>query len=138
MSRSYESLGFEKTLLGKTLVGMVVSEKEEKDEILFTLNTGEQYVMNHSQDCCESVCVEDITGDIDDLIGHPLLLVQEVSDTFEDVEHTNSEDDDSSRTWTFYKLATIKGCVTIRWFGTSNGYYSEDVDFTEWGDGNCG
>ena len=94
--------------------------------------------MNHSQDCCESVCVEDITGDIDDLIRHPLLLVQEVSDTFEDVEHTNSEDDDSSRTWTFYKLATIKGCVTIRWFGTSNGYYSEDVDFTEWGDGNCG
>lgn len=104
-------------LLGKTLVNIEVSE----DEIIFTTSENERYKMYHEQDCCESVSVEDIVGDIKDLIGSPLLVAEETNDG-------GSDEYGDSFAWTFYKFATSKGYVDIRWYGTSNGYYSESVD----------
>lgn len=111
------------SLKGKTLTKIDTSDSSR---ILFTTNEGEEYVMHHHQDCCESVGIEDITGDLTDLIGSPILEAEEVVNG-DDVPKLDYQPE--SCTWTFYKLGTIKGHVTIRWFGESNGYYSERVDF---------
>lgn len=118
-------------LLGKTL--SFAEYTKEDEQIIFQATTGETYLMFHEQDCCESVGIEDIIGDLDDLIGSPILMAEEASSVNEDPEGITKQREvgDDSFTWTFYKLATLKGYVTLRWYGTSNGYYSESVDFKE-------
>lgn len=98
------------------------------DEVNFVTVNGRHYRLYHEQDCCESVYVEDISGDLSDLIGSPLLMAEEVSNAEDPGPLSNSEE---SYTWTFYKFATAKGYVTIRFYGSSNGYYSERVSFSE-------
>lgn len=115
-------------LVGKTLTSAVV--KHGDDEIWFTTTDGDIYELYHSQDCCESVYIEDINGDLNDLVGSPITMAEEsVSSELQAWENEEEEDDRDSFTWTFYKFATVKGYVNIRWYGSSNGYYSESVSF---------
>jgi hypothetical protein len=130
------------------LVGLTLSSVENvnNDEIHFQVADGPKYVMYHEQNCCEGVSVEDICGDLADLVGSPILMAEETSQSGEsdrgysgdEVKTTVTGWPDyievpdyvgESFTWTFYKIATIKGSVTIRWLGSSNGYYSESVNF---------
>jgi hypothetical protein len=107
-------------LQGRTLSKVL---KLDDYELRFHLTEDHYVRMYHMQDCCESVYIEDIVGDLDDLVGTPLLLVEEVSNyDGESKEYSESE------TWTYYRFRTIKGSVDIRWYGESNGYYSESVD----------
>jgi len=116
-------------LLGKTLLHVDVNGEDYNDDyIKFVTTEGETFVMYHEQECCESVSIESIEGEISCLIGNPILLAEEVTESGK----IDDEDDwGCSQTWTFYKLATIKGYVDIRWNGSSNGYYSESVDFVK-------
>ena len=112
-------------LLSQTLSSVAVG----LDEVHFVAASGAKYRLYHRQDCCESVTVEDVIGDPEDLVGSPILMAEAVSRTDRPVVHPPPTWAREGRTWTFYKLATVKGYVTIRFYGTSNGWYSESVDF---------
>lgn len=81
------------------------------------------FAMGHIQDCCESVWIDDINGDLSDFQGQPITIAE---------ERTHNQgfdpDDYESVTWTFYLLGCPRGTVLIRWCGSSNGYYSESVE----------
>ncbi len=113
-----------KELVGKTIERLEGLEKGS-DAVIFYCTDGSIYAMYHKQDCCENVEIEDVCGDPEDLIGSEIIIAEENSNS----DGKPKDEYDDSFTWTFYKLATKKGYVDIRWYGTSNGYYSEDVSF---------
>ena len=117
-------------LLGQTIVSITNGSDDDKprkssSEVHIKTKEGNEYKMYHEQDCCENVAVEDIEGEWDDLIGTPLTQAEVASKAGDQDEE---EYQYGTSTWTFYKLATVKGYVTLRWYGESNGYYSESVD----------
>ncbi len=119
-----------------SLIGKVITNieglRKGSEEILFTCNDGTRYKMYHVQDCCECVLVEDVCGDVEDLLNTPIIKASEDTNSESDPEGYITEcSRDDSFTWTFYNISTIKGHVTIRWFGTSSGFYSESVEFEE-------
>lgn len=75
--------------------------------------------------------VEDVVGDLSDLVGKPMVMAEMVEHVCKNPDGIEIPEYQDSFTWTFYKLATVNGYVTIRWYGESNGYYSETVDFVE-------
>ena len=95
------------------------------------------YELTHRQDCCEHVYIEDIVvtsvhDGLECLENTPILKAERVtSNNVMPAGLKNPEDADDSYTWTFFKLTTLKGYVDIRFFGSSNGYYSEDAELCE-------
>lgn len=109
--------------IGETPYSVVLNA--DRTELCFYMESGKVFTMYHKQDCSEDVRLYDIIGDLSDLEHSKILNA---------TEHVNNEDIDThinyddSHTWTFYNFATMKGYVTLRWLGESNGYYSETVD----------
>lgn len=102
------------------MVGCVIKSIDRIGDCKLVLHSEDntKFVFDHYQDCCEKVYIEDICGDLNDLIGTPIVEAYETS--------SNTR----SPTYTFYHFLTNKGSVTVRWCGESNGYYSEKVDFS--------
>lgn len=145
------------SMIGLTMKSVVGSPGE--DIMVFKSEDGRTFSFYHEQDCCESVSIEDVCGDLEDLVGSPLVIAEEVSSQEREERLTRLSDPTTFRpedlvaevaacerdepmlnqtlppvnadsyTWTFYRFATAKGHVTVRWLGTSNGYYSESVTY---------
>ena len=106
-------------IIGETIVDIIGGQGDR--ELTLRMANGYDIVLYHEQECCEYVYLYDVAGNLEDLIGSPLVQAEEsTSDGGEPIN--------ASLTWTFYKFATAKGYVTLRWLGESNGYYSESVD----------
>lgn len=101
----------------------VLGVKQIEDaRIAFHTDKGWFYLY-HMQDCCESVTIEDVVGDLQDLVGHVIVVAEERTN-----EDSKPDEWSDSWTWTFYLFRTGQTDVTVRWLGESNGYYSESVN----------
>jgi len=69
-----------------------------------------------------SIDLEDVSGDLNDLLDSPITLAEEAA----------REGEDEASSWTFYRIGTAKGIVTLRFWGESNGYYSTAADVSVW------
>lgn len=114
-------------LKGKVFRRVYRDKHNGSDAIFFEEVNGNVYVMYHAQDCCEDVYIDDINGNLEDLVGSKLELAQEAFSNDDPKRDDEDDYEDYSCTWTFYKFGTEKGYVDIKWYGTSNGYYSESV-----------
>lgn len=119
-------------LIGKRVDEIFVSIN---DDLLIFICEGRKYKFYHEQDCCESVYIADICGDLKSLLGEPLLVAEEIcyenNEMPVDVKKEEEENIDVSFTWTFYRFANRRSEVVVRWVGQSNGYYSESVEHCE-------
>lgn len=113
----------------ESMIGVEMESVQQVDgnKLIFRSKDGKLFRFFHDQDCCEIVYIQDIIGDLEDLVGSPLTLAEEISNA----DAPKPENADESYTWTFYRFGSGKGTVTVRWLGMSNGYYSEGVSFKE-------
>ena len=117
-------------IVAKTIVEITKGEDDSGDVLTFVTDDGDIYDMFHEQSCCEYITLEDIVGDLEDLKNTPIVIAREDTNRTDEPAARYVEDwKTDSYTWTFYKMATFKGYVTFRWFGSSNGCYSEKVSF---------
>ena len=107
----------------KNLTFSKVYRDKDCDVIIFERINGKGnksgFALYHEQDCCENVYIESIVGDLSDLENTPILQA--------DVGEWEYGGDQG----VFYKIATIKGYVDIRFYQESGSYYSIAVSLVK-------
>lgn len=114
----------------KIEVNKIVTHIDESgDEIMITVEDGTKYHLYHSQSCCENVEIYDsVNGELHELAGKKLMLIEHDEKDIPDDVNIGYY---NSATWTEISFTTNEKTIISRWFGESNGYYSESVDIEE-------
>jgi len=114
-------------LIGKTLESIELNG----EEMFFNCTDGSCFHAYHMQDCCEHVCIYDIKGCLSAMMRSPITEAITTVDSEKNPDDVpEDEHDQESFTWTTHTIITKSGNqVVVRWIGTSNGYYGENVHF---------
>ena len=115
-----------KDLKGKRVLA-VNGLKAGSEAADFLLSDGSIFEMAYRPDCCASCRILEMDCTPEDFIDQEILHAEEVSN---EIDPEPEGRGDESHTWTFVKFTTPKGHFMVRWYGESNGYYSESPSFT--------
>jgi len=110
-------------MIGETIKYIDVDEYDH--QIRVETESGRVFLIYHKQDCCESVRLVDINGNIKNLKGKVIEDFTHMSKQFSD------ELGHGSKTITLITFFVDDSTVTTRWIGESNGYYSEEISVEE-------
>ncbi|HBY20802.1 MAG TPA: hypothetical protein DEG71_07310 [Clostridiales bacterium] len=104
----------------ESLLGATLLDFEELDDRVSFLTDKGRYTLINFESWCGNDCdvsLEDIDGNIYRLFGQKIIFAEEII-------HSGT---DESTCYSFYKLSTNNDSVTLRFYGRSNGYYSENM-----------
>lgn len=109
----------------------ILSIESDTEEVRIVLADGRNVRLYHCQDCCESVEIAQIDGDLQRLVGHELQAAY----------MTYEEKDPAGMDWcdrldvclahNFLHLRSHAGDVCVRWDGWQSGYYSDSITFDD-------
>ena len=109
------------------LVGLTIKSVSgcHKGSDTFTIEFENGYsIVFHYPYTYSNVEIDDVNGDVQGMVGNELLGIECVTNVPVDPETAVEY-----KQWTFYKFKTIDGYVDVKWYGSSNGYYSVSVNW---------
>ncbi len=112
------------------MIGQTIESIEQNDEQIIFNCEHDAFASEHYQDCCESVGVVETHGNLEDIIGSPVISANESYPDLGDLPNWASQYQPyDSYTFTLQTIRTAKGEVSFLWLGESNGYYGEQPYF---------
>lgn len=109
--------------------GRITGINYEDDVLILTIVINDEtrrFKMYHPQACCESVELIDGLEELKQCLNYTIVDAYVTTNSNDSKDNTHE-----SWTWTYYTIQTDRCSATLRWYGTSNGYYSEGVSFVE-------